>query len=239
MGLKDVVLREARPLPVLLLIDNSGSMANEKINTVNVAIREMLAEFANIKNAKGKISIGAISFGNKVRVVQTIDKVENVTFPLFEAAGKTLLGEAIDRAIDMLEDYNQVPNRAYTPTIILLSDGLPTDCPPEARKAGYEFSAWEPLKRLHNSERLKDCPKLALSIGAGTNYSMLHSFINDEKVPIIKATDISTIIKFFKWVTYSISKRSVSSNPNETELGNPTEIFDADEMEYFKSIWDH
>lgn len=237
MGLNDVILREARPLPVLLLIDNSGSMANEKINTVNVAIREMVAEFANIKNAKGKISIGAISFGNKVSVVQTIDKVENVTFPLFEASGKTLMGEAINRAIDMLEDHNQVPDRAYTPTIILLSDGFPTDCPPEARKEGYDFSSWEPLKRLHNSERLRDCPKLALSIGVGTNYNMLHSFINNEKIPIIKATDIATIVKFFKWVTYSISKRSVSSNPNETEWGSPADIFEADEMEYLKSIW--
>ena len=78
MGLKDVVIKEARPLPVLLLVDNSGSMANEKINTVNAAIREMLAEFSNIKNAKGKINIGVISFGNEVKVVQAIDKIENV-----------------------------------------------------------------------------------------------------------------------------------------------------------------
>ena len=86
MGLRDVVIKEARPLPVLLLIDNSGSMANEKINTVNLAIKEMLAEFSSIKNAKGKISIGAITFGNTVGVVQSIDKIENVVIPEFQAA---------------------------------------------------------------------------------------------------------------------------------------------------------
>ena len=95
MGLKDVVIKEARPLPVLLLIDNSGSMANEKINTVNVAIKEMIAEFSDIKNAKGKISIGAITFGNTVEVVQKIDKIENVSIPEFSAAGKTWMGQLL------------------------------------------------------------------------------------------------------------------------------------------------
>jgi len=108
MGLKDVVIKEARPLPVLLLVDNSGSMANEKINTVNVALKEMIAEFSAIKNAKGKISIGIIAFGNTVEVVQPIDKIENIVVPEFRAAGKTWMGQAIDRAIDILEDKSQV-----------------------------------------------------------------------------------------------------------------------------------
>lgn len=53
-ALKDVVIKEVRPLPVLLLVDNSGSMANEKINTVNVALKEMLAEFSSIKMQREK-----------------------------------------------------------------------------------------------------------------------------------------------------------------------------------------
>ncbi len=237
MGLKDVVIKEARPLPVLLLVDNSGSMANEKINTVNAAIREMMAEFSNIKNAKGKISIGVITFGNDVAVVQTMDKIENVQIPTFTAAGKTWMGKAIDMAIDMLEDRNQVPERAYTPTIILLSDGLPTDCPERAKNPNYDFNEWEPLKRLHSSERLKNCPKLALGIGEGSNYEMLHAFINNNNIPIIKAADTATITKFFKWVTFSISKRSVSSNPNEAEIGNPADMFGEEEMDYLKGLW--
>lgn len=236
MGLKDVVIKEARPLPVLLLIDNSGSMANEKINTVNVAIKEMIAEFSDIKNAKGKISIGAITFGNTVEVVQKIDKIENVSIPEFSAAGKTWMGQAIDMAVDMLEDKEQVPERAYTPTIILLSDGLPSDCPGKMNPLNYDFSEWEPLQRLHSSERLKKCPKLALGIGEGTNYNMLNAFINDPEVPVIKANDLATITKFFQWVTYSISKRSVSSNPNEAILEDPREMFGEDEVEYLKGL---
>ncbi len=236
MGLKDVVIKEARPLPVIFLVDNSGSMANEKINTVNLAIKEMVAEFSSIKNAKGKISIGVITFGNTVEVVQPIDKIENIAIPEFKAAGKTWMGQAIDKAIEILEDKNQVPERAYTPTIILLSDGLPSDCPGKMDPKNYDFSQWEPLQRLHSSERLRKCPKLALGIGEGTNYKMLNAFINNPEVPVIKAKDLATITKFFQWVTYSISKRSVSSNPNEPVLENPKEMFGEDEMAYLLGL---
>lgn len=236
MGLKDVVIKEARPLPVLLLVDNSGSMANEKINTVNVALKEMLAEFSAIKNAKGKICIGIITFGKTVEIVQPIDKIENISVPEFTASGKTWMGQAIDKAIDILEDKNQVPERAYTPTIILLSDGLPSDCPGKMNPKNYDFSQWEPLQRLHSSERLKKCPKLALGIGDGTNYKMLNAFINDPKVPVIKANDLATITKFFQWVTYSISKRSVSNNPNKLILENPKAMFGDDEVAYLMSL---
>ena len=236
MGLKDVVIKEARPLPVLLLVDNSGSMANEKINTVNVALKEMISEFSKIKNAKGKISIGIITFGNTVEVVQPIDKIENIAVPEFKAAGKTWMGQAIDQAINILEDKNQVPERAYTPTIILLSDGLPSDCPGKMKPREYDFSQWEPLKRLHSSERLKRCPKLALGIGEGTNYKMLNAFINNSEVPVIKANDLATITKFFQWVTYSVRKRSVSSNPNEAVIEDPRNMFSEDEVAYLMGL---
>lgn len=236
MGLKDVVVKEARPLPVLLLVDNSGSMANEKINTVNVALKEMIAEFSAIKNAKGKISIGIITFGNTVEVVQPIDKIENIVVPEFKAAGKTWMGQAINQAIDILEDKNQVPERAYTPTIILLSDGLPSDCPGKMNPREYDFSQWEPLQRLYSSERLKRCLKLALGIGEGTNYKMLNAFINNPEVPVIKANDLATITKFFQWVTYSISKRSIRSNPNEAVIEDPKNMFSDDEIAYLVGL---
>lgn len=236
MGLKDVVIKEARPLPVLLLVDNSGSMANEKINTVNVTLKEMIAEFSAIKNAKGKISVGIITFGNTVEVVQPIDKIENIVVPEFTAAGKTWMGQAIDQAINILEDKNKVPERAYTPTIILLSDGLPSDCLGKMNPREYDFSQWEPLKRLHASERLKYCPKLALGIGEGTNYKMLNAFINNPEVPVIKANDLATITKFFQWVTYSISKRSVSRNPNEAVIEDPRNMFSEDEIAYLMGL---
>lgn len=230
MGLKDVVIKEARPLPVMLLVDNSGSMANEKINTVNVALQEMLAEFKDIKGAKGKIHLGIITFGHEVTDMLPLTKIDDVSIPTFKAYGKTWMGKAIDHAIDILEDKSIVPSRSYTPTIILISDGLPTDCPGKARPNEYDFSIWEPIARLNSSDRLKKCPKLALGIGSDANYKMLAAFIGNPNIPVIKATELSTISKFFKWVTYSVSRRSVSSNPNEQQVVDYKEIFGTDEF---------
>ena len=114
----------------------------------------------------------------------------------------------------------------------MLSDGLPSDCPGKMDPTNYDFTQWEPLQRLHSSERLKKCPKLALGIGEGTNYKMLNAFINNPEVPVIKANELATITRFFQWVTYSISKRSVSNNPNEPVLEDPQEMFSEDEVAY-------
>ena len=61
---------------------------------------------------------------------------------------------------------------------------------------------------------------------------MLNAFINNPEVPVIKANELATITRFFQWVTYSISKRSVSNNPNEPVLEDPQEMFGEDEVAY-------
>ena len=42
MGLNSYVAREPRALPIFILADTSGSMRGEKINELNLALREML-----------------------------------------------------------------------------------------------------------------------------------------------------------------------------------------------------
>ena len=41
MGLNSYVAREPRPLPIFILADTSGSMRGEKINELNLSIREL------------------------------------------------------------------------------------------------------------------------------------------------------------------------------------------------------
>ena len=76
------------------------------------------------------------------------------------------------------------------------------------------------------------------SIGEGTDYRMLNAFINNPDIPVIKANNLSTITKFFQWVTYSISKRSVSSNPNEPLIEDPAQMFSEDEVSHLIELAD-
>lgn len=221
MGLNDFVIQEARPLPVFLLVDTSGSMHGSKIDTVNVALKEMLQELSNLEGAKGQIKLSIITFGGTVNILQHLENVELINLNLLKANGNTPMGEAIKILVEMIEDKEIVSSRAYIPTIVLISDGIPTDCPRnnliDSENGNYKYNEWKPIKMLHNCPRTEKCSKLALGIGDDSDFDMLKAFINNKEIPVIKANEASTISKFFKWVTISVSRRSVSANPNACE----------------------
>ena len=57
MGLNSYVAREPRPLPIFILADTSGSMRGEKINELNLSIREMLSSLNAADDIRGKFQL--------------------------------------------------------------------------------------------------------------------------------------------------------------------------------------
>ena len=226
MGLNSYVAREPRALPIFILADTSGSMRGEKINELNLALREMLTALNDVDDIRGKFQLCVIGFGGDVNVLQPLADIDGLQLPELNAAGNTPMGEAFDTVREMIEDRNVVSSRAYAPTIVLISDGIPTDCSEEIyhRK---EYSKWEPLNNLHSAERSSKSQRLALGIGADADFGMLKEFINNPEIPVIKANDASGITKFFRWVTMSTVARMNSVNPNVTSTVAP--MFDMDE----------
>lgn len=225
MGLNSYVAREPRVLPIFVLADASGSMRGEKINELNLALREMLNALNNVDDIRGKFQLCVISFGGEVRVEQPLSAIDEMIIPELTATGNTPMGEAFDLVREMIEDREIVSSRAYTPTIVLISDGIPTDCP-EAVYNSKKYGDWEPLTKLHSGERSSKSQRLALGIGADADYVMLKDFINNPEIPVIKANDATGITKFFRWVTISTVARMNSVNPNITSTVAP--IFDMD-----------
>ena len=127
INLDDLVIKEPRALPVFIMVDTSGSMLGEKMDKVNAALHEMISTLSNIEYAKGKIKISIIAFGGEPKVIQPLSDIENINMEILKAEGKTPMGGAINLMIDLLEDNQVVSKRSYTPMIVLLSDGLPTD----------------------------------------------------------------------------------------------------------------
>lgn len=233
MDFGNYVRREGRALPVFLLVDTSGSMRGEKIETVNIAVKEMLNTFKKIENPKGVIEICIIGFSdNKAEVIKPLSKIADADQFTFSAGGNTPMGMAFSTVAEMIEDYNVVSKRAYMPTIILISDGNPTDFTgynaDMTEEAIYE---WENLKRLQSGTRSSKATRLAMGIGGDVDLRILKAFINNASIPVIKAQDNDTIAKFFQWVTMSISVRSVSVNPDIPVLSD-TVIFDKGEIEF-------
>ena len=78
MGLNSYVAREPRPLPIFILADTSGSMRGDKINQLNLAMREMLTALNAADDIRGTFQLCIISFGGEVKVVQVVKGVDPV-----------------------------------------------------------------------------------------------------------------------------------------------------------------
>ena len=232
MEFSNFIKKEGRVLPVFLLVDTSGSMQGEKIETVNVALKEMMSVFRKIENPKGVINLCIITFGNgNIQIVKPLSRITDTDYYEFQAEGNTPMGAAFEKIASMIEDYNIVNSRSYIPTIVLISDGNPTDFADyDESMLPEEIKAWPSLQTLHGGSRSSKAVKLAMGIGHDVDMRIMCAFINNDSIPVIKAHDNGTISKFFEWVTMSICVRSVSVNPDVFPID--VDSFDKDEIEW-------
>ncbi len=216
MGLNDFVVKEERPLPVFILADVSGSMEGEKIQVLNNALREMITSLTKMDDVRGVFQVGIITFGDVAKIHQPLTKVDSIVLNEMTAKGKTSMGEAFDLVTQIIEDKKTISSRAYAPTIVLVSDGKPTDFKANSKATIDEYLNWGAIKQLHKQEsRVSKCLRLAMGIGTDSEINMLKAFVNNPNVPIIQSKDAVGISDFFKWVTMSTVSRINSADPND------------------------
>lgn len=194
-----------KTLPVILLLDTSGSMAsNDHIMVLNNAVNSMLKSFREFDSIDATISVAIISFGGKVELVNELKPVDEVEDIHLTASGNTPFGGALRLAKEMIEEKKNFPSRSFRPTIITVSDGIPND-------------QWkEALDEFKNQGRSSKCHCMAMSIGAdeGTPaYEVLEKFAGSGE-NVFFADSAKDIKKFFRFVTTTITTRTQSANPN-------------------------
>ena len=232
---------KAKPLPVFLLLDVSGSMnevvdpesvrwtgqtvendgqtwelvegGTSKIQILNDAVRRMVDSFAAEERMETEFLVSIITFGDRVAQHLVPGAASSVKWADMTADGCTAMGATFSLAKSLIEDTNVVPSRAYRPTLVLVSDGQPTD-------------AWEePIDSLINEGRSSKCFFMAMGIGEEPGRQILDRFIsqtpvlaevNGNAIPntVFHATDAYRIHEFFRMVTMSVTTRSRSQNPN-------------------------
>lgn len=201
--LNEFVKQEARPLPVVLLLDVSGSMGGSPIISLNQAVREMISTFANEDDIRAEIHVSVITFGDVAKLYTPLSPAKSIMWQDMNAAGMTPLGGALEIAKNLIEDKSIITGRAYRPTVILVSDGSPND-------AGWEIK----MQTFINDGRSQKADRMALAIGAHADENMLRDFLNDPEKIVYHAEDASKIKQFFKFVTMSVTTKSKSTNPN-------------------------
>ena len=127
-----------------------------------------------------------------------------------EAGGRTPLGMAFDKLTELLDDEQTIPKRAFMPTIILVSDGKPTD-------------EWEqPLERLLASTRGAKAIRLAIGVGQDMeeeDFQVLERFIANPAIKPTPVDEVHLLGRYFSWVTLSVTQQARSGRQTSTEIG--------------------
>ena len=200
----DFTVEEPKSIPVVLLLDTSGSMDGEPIQKLNQAVEAMIKEFKKAETMETFIKLSIITFGseNGVDLHTPLTEVSNIDFQPLNVSGATPMGTAFKMAKAMIDDKSIFKGRDYRPTIILLSDGEPTD-------------DWKgPLDDFVTSGRSAKCDRIAVAIGAADK-NVLNKFISGCENPLFYAEDASKIIDAFKKITMSVTMRTKSVNKNQ------------------------
>jgi uncharacterized protein YegL len=203
---------KSKPLPVILLLDVSGSMSGDKIRNLNDAVRDMLNTFSDTENGETEIHVAIITFGAQVKLHQPLASASTIQWQDLSADGMTPLGTALQMAKAMIEDKDVVPSRAYRPTVVLVSDGRPND-------------TWEkPLNAFISDGRSAKCDRLAMAIGADADEAVLGKFIEGTSNQLFYAENAKQLRDFFKFVTMSVTIRTKSQTPNNVPEASTIDI---------------
>lgn len=74
------------------------------------------------------IELCILTFGNdRVKIIKPLSKPDDSDIYTLSAAGNTPPGMASDNVYNLIIYYTVISSRAYIPTIVLISDGNPTD----------------------------------------------------------------------------------------------------------------
>ena len=225
---KQFTVSAAKKMPVVILADVSGSMSVDgKIETLNRAIAEMISSFGEEEDARAEIHIAVVTFGRGgAKIHLPLQVASGVEWTDMEAIGSTPMGEACEVVRAIVEDKNQIASQDYHPTIVLVSDGQPTN------KTGHLTDDWkQPLKELLSSSRVSKALRLSMAIGEDADHEVLKEFLQNQDsdipdIPVFRADEAHQIQKFFRWVTMSVTSRSKSVSPNtiSMDFGNVEDI---------------
>ncbi len=219
VSLNDFIVQKARPLPVIVAVDRSGSMSkNGKIDALNLALKNFVNSLKEEKSDKIEIQLALYSFGGKDEVTceNELCPISSVNCSDYTASGRTPLGGTLTTIKQLIEDRTKIPSRSYAPTIVLITDGESTD---ETAAA---------LAAFKNEGRSAKAFRIAMAIGDDADVNFLKSFVSEPEY-LVTGESASDIKQFFKFVTMSVSQRTHSLTPDSVKLSVKTIPTDDDD----------
>ena len=202
-----------RRLPVYILIQTSGAMRGEPIESIKVGLESMVASLRQDPFALESVYISIITFNREPEQILPLTELENLQIPEIKqpVAAGTHLGEAlafISKKIDQEVELTTPEKKGdWMPLLFIMCDGRASDI--------QIFNQSLPeLKSKHFGSII------ACSVGSKTDIENLKKIT--DKIVSLETTDSGTFRQFFKWVSASVSvgNRSIGA-ANEITLPPP------------------
>ena len=206
---EDLVNNPTARVPVCLCLDTSGSMEGDSINELNEGIKLFYEAIRADETAMYSAEICIVTFGGDaatlIKDFATVEQQTNI--PRFSADGMTPMGEAVNMALDLLEErkqeYKDKGVDYFQPWLVLMTDGNPTDEPQELKRA---------VLKTQNAVNAKKLTVFPIGIGDDADMNMLAQF-SPKRSPL-KLKDLR-FREFFVWLSQSVSRTS-QSMPGES-----------------------
>jgi len=194
--------------PCVLLLDTSTSMKGKPIEELNAGLAAFKDQLLADELAAKRVELAVVAFG-PVRVEADFQTPDQFTPPTLKAEGHTPMGEAIERALELIEErkatYRTNGVNYYRPWVFLITDGAPTD-------------PWEKAaKRVHSGEAEGRFAFFPVGVQQA-NMDVLAKF--GAKKPL-KLEGLK-FAELFSWLSRSLQKVSQSQLGTEVALPAPS-----------------
>lgn len=198
----------SRPLHFIWIADCSGSMAGEKIQQLNTAIREAIPHMQSVadENPNAEVLVRAVKFSDGAQWhISQPTPIADFKWNDLSAGGLTDMGKALRLVSEQLK-IPPMTDRALPPVLVLISDGQPTD----------DFTGG--LKALMDLPWGKKAVRVAIAIGRDADLDVLQKFIGHTELQPLQANNPEQLVKCIRWVSTAVLK-AASSPPSQGNTG--------------------
>jgi uncharacterized protein YegL len=197
----------SRPLHFFWVLDCSGSMAGNKIQSLNFAIRECIPAMQEEarQNPEAQMFVRVLTFSSGARWhVGKPTPLADFKWADVQADGVTDMGRAMELLAEAVT-VEAMGERALPPVLVLITDGQPTD----------NFAGG--LKKLMENPWAKKAVRIGIALGEDADTSVLQQFIAHPEFKPLRADNAPTLTKYIKWASTAVVKNA--SAPASTIAG--------------------